>query len=135
LFCFIEKTAKHACAIFIKLFQQSVQAPYERHTTRTKNDEETLESRPCVAYFPSECICYFVERLNFYMDRPDLLLLFLRLIERISGYRTIAEMLAEQSVLVLVVSSMKAYHDNARIQLSCLKTIDNLKSVFSQGLC
>ena len=129
-FDFLEKIVEHVCAIFNKLFQRSVTSPYI-----TLIEERTLEPRARTTYFTSECTCYLIERFIFYMDHPHLLLPFLRLIERISGYTSIADMLVEQNVLVLIVKSMKEHDGDARVQLSALKIIDNLGSTSIQGLC
>ena len=118
--------------VFIKLFCQSVPAPFEKHLAC--KSEELLNTKASIGYFTSESIVYIINRLNFYEDYPDFMYIFLNVIQEISAFEDLAEILMEQGAVSIIMDWMSQLVDDEQIQLTALKTVENLKGAGFEGM-
>lgn len=121
-----EEIVQHTCSIFIHLFQCSAPTPYDKELAC--QNEQLLQMKASSGYFISETITFIMGRFDFYEEHSTFLFFFLDVLEKISCHTSIAEMLAEQSAITIIIERMKCYFFDSGIQIAALRTVENLKA-------
>ena len=74
-----------------------------------------------------------MERFDFYEEHPTFLFFFLDVLQKVSCFSSIAEVLAEQSAIMVIIERMRCYFFDSGIQIAALRTVENLKANNSHG--
>ena len=121
-----EEIIQHTCSIFIHLFQHCAPTPYDKDLAC--QSEQLLQVKASTGYFISETITFIMGRFDFYEEHPTFLFFFLDVLEKVSCYSSIAEVLTEQSAISIIIERMTCYFFDSGIQIAALRTVENLKA-------
>lgn len=97
------------------------------------DEEELIYTKASISYFTSECVVYIFDKLNFYEDRPSLVLKFLEIVEKISAYPNIAENLMDHEAVKVLVDQMNYHCKHSMVQVVAINAVDNLQKFPSEG--